>query len=182
MSATDPAPATDDVTIIDPPAPTTPEPAAPPVEDPAAPVATNRISRALQLAFGKEDPLKDEHSKLTAEITNLRASTKASHDRVAEVERLLAAASQYVATQSSVLAAKLNLTGDITAETLATAIDKSIATQVATEIAQAGVPATQLPAASAADPTENTMTLKAFNKLSVREKEAFRRSGGKFTK
>ena len=181
MSASDPVPATDDESIIDPPAPITPAPTPDPVEDPAAPVATNRISRALQLAFGKEDPLRDEHSKLTAELTNLRASTKAAHDRVAEVERLLSAASQYVATQSSVLAAKLNLTGDITAETLATAIDQRIAAQVATEIAQAGVPATALPSSTASDPAELNISLAEFKKLKPAEQLAFSKSGGRIT-
>jgi len=181
MSASDPVPATDDAPIIDPPAPTTPEPAPAPVEDPAAPEATNRISRALKLAFGHADPLTAEHSKLQAEVTNLRASTKAAHARVAEVEQLLAAASQYVATQSSVLAAKLNLTGDITAETLAASIDQRIAAQVATEIAQAGVPAASLPAASAADPVELNISLAEFKKLKPAEQLAFSKSGGRIT-
>ena len=149
------------------------------MEDPAAPVATNRISRALQLAFGKEDPLRDEHSKLTAELTNQRASTKAAHDRVAEVERLLAAASQYVATQSTVLAAKLNLTGDITAESLATAIDQRIATQVATEIAQAGIPATALPSATAADPQVLETSRALFAALKPEDQMAFVKAGGR---
>ena len=181
MSAPDSAPATDEVTIIDPPAPTTPEPAPAPVEDTAAPEATNRISRALKLAFGHADPLSTEHSKLQAEVTNLRASTKAAHDRVAEVERLLAAASQYVATQSSVLAAKLNLTGDITAASLATAIDQRIAAQVATEIAQAGVPAAALPSSTASDPAELNISLAEFKKLKPAEQLAFSKSGGRIT-
>ena len=147
-----------------------------------APEASTRIARALKVAFGKEDPLAAQHATLSAESVSLKAKLAALEADNENLKGLVSASSQYVATHTSILAASLGITGDVTADNLKEAIDKKISAGVITDAAQMGIPAAALPAASSEDPRENEITQAEFEKLTHPQRNAFFRNGGKLTK